>query len=216
MQSSPPGGGRARLRSRPYPLPGDKFTAYELNLFDVAARKSSRPEVNRVDFDEPRLNWDEDGRHFSYEKIDRGHQRYRLIRVDSHTGQASNLIDEKSDTFIWTAHRESAGLRTVTWLDDSSELIYASERDGWRHLYLIDARTGTIKNAITKGPYVVRGVDRVDEAKRQVWFHASGKNTDQDRISSTTIASTSTGRGSLPLARGTAAIRCSSRRIATS
>ena len=40
VQSSPPGGGRARLRSRPYPLPGDKFTAYELNLFDVAGPRS--------------------------------------------------------------------------------------------------------------------------------------------------------------------------------
>ena len=39
IQSSPPGGGRAKMQQRPYPLPGDKFAAYELNLFDVAARK---------------------------------------------------------------------------------------------------------------------------------------------------------------------------------
>src|SRR5207248_4627295 len=90
IQSSPPGGGRARLSARPYPLPGDKFTAYELNLFDVAAKKSIRPAVDRIDYDFPRLNWDRDGRHFAYEKIDRGHQRYRLIRVDSRTGAARN------------------------------------------------------------------------------------------------------------------------------
>src|SRR5262249_30532245 len=107
VQSSPPGGGRARLQTRPYALPGDKFTAFELNLFDVANRKAIRPKVDRVDYDSPRLHWDKDGRHFAYEKIDRGHQRFRLIRVDSHTGEARNLIDEKSETFIWTAHRES-------------------------------------------------------------------------------------------------------------
>jgi dipeptidyl aminopeptidase/acylaminoacyl peptidase/uncharacterized protein (DUF885 family) len=180
IQSSPPGGGRARLRTRPYPLPGDKFTAYELNLFDVAEKTSVRPLVDRIDFGDPQLRWEDDQRHFTYEKIDRGHQRYRLIRADSHTGQASNLIDEKSATFIWTAHREAVGLRTVTWLDKSRELIYASERDGWRHLYLIDAITGTVKNAITSGSYVVRGIEHVDEAKRQVWFRASGKNPDQD------------------------------------
>ena len=39
IQSSPPGGGRAKLQSAPYPLPGDKFPAYELNLFDVASKK---------------------------------------------------------------------------------------------------------------------------------------------------------------------------------
>ncbi|HZW31580.1 MAG TPA: DUF885 family protein, partial [Isosphaeraceae bacterium] len=180
IQSSPPGGGRARLRSRPYPLPGDKFPAYELNLFDVAAKKTIKPQVDRIDYETPRLHWDKDGRHVTYEKIDRGHQRYRLIRIDTCTGEAFNLIDEKSDTFIWTAHREAVGLSTVTWLDGSDELLYASERDGWRHLYLIDARTGVIKNQVTRGSYVVRGIDFIDQAKRQVWFRAGGKNSSQD------------------------------------
>ncbi len=180
VQSSPPAGGRARLQVRPYALPGDTFTAYELNLFDVSEKKAIRPKVDRIDFESPEIRWDNDGQHFSYEKIDRGHQRFRLIRVDSRTGEASNVIDEKSDTFIWTAHREGLGLRTVNWLDESDEVIYVSERDGWRHLYLIDAKTGTLKNPITKGEYVVRGIEHIDEAKRQVWFRAGGKNADQD------------------------------------
>jgi dipeptidyl aminopeptidase/acylaminoacyl peptidase/uncharacterized protein (DUF885 family) len=180
VQSSPPGGGRAKFQTRPYALPGDRFTAYELILFDVAGKKAIRPEVDRIDFGSPQPRWDKDGRSFTYEKIDRGHQRFRLIRIDAQTGKASSLIDERSETFIWTAHREGLGMRTVSWLDDSDELIYISERDGWRHLYLIDARTGTVKNPITKGDYVVRGVERIDEAKRQVWFRACGKNPNQD------------------------------------
>jgi len=180
IQSSPPGGGRARLQKRPYPLPGDKFAAYELNLFDIESRKQSKPKVERVDYGMPRLRWTQDGGHFTYEKIDRGHQRFRLIEVDAHSGAVRNIIDETSQTFIWTAHRETAGLRTVYWLDKTGELIYVSERDGWRHPYLIDAKTGKIKRPITQGPYVVRGIDRVDEEKRQVWFHASGKNAGQD------------------------------------
>ena len=55
-----------------------------------------------------------------------------------------------------------------------------SERDGWNHLYLYDAKTGQVKNQITKGPWVVRGVDRVDEAKRQIWFRAGGIRPGQD------------------------------------
>jgi dipeptidyl aminopeptidase/acylaminoacyl peptidase len=59
-------------------------------------------------------------------------------------------------------------------------MVYASERDGWRHLYLIDTKEGAIKNQITKGEYVVRGIDRIDEGKRQIWFRAGGRNPDQD------------------------------------
>jgi dipeptidyl aminopeptidase/acylaminoacyl peptidase len=181
IESSPRGGGRAKLRTRPYALPGDKLTAYKLNLFDVASGKQIKPDVERVDLDMPRPRWQPDGRHFTYEKVDRGHQRFRLIEVDAHSGQARNLIDEKSATFIWTAHAETLrGLSRVNFLDRSDEIIYASERDGWRHLYLIDAKEGTIKNQITKGEYVVRGIDSIDEAQRQIWFRASGKNSDQD------------------------------------
>ena len=123
VQSSPAGGGRAKLRTRPYALPGDKFTAYELNLFDVEAQ-----EVGQAQARSGRLRsaatcaGSQDGRHFTYEKIDRGHQRFRLIAVDAHTGESPDLIDEKSETFIWTAHRESVGLATVTWLDESDEI----------------------------------------------------------------------------------------------
>ncbi len=180
IESSPRGGGRAKLHTRPYPLPGDKFTAYELTLFDVATRKATKPAVDKIDFGVPRLRWGRDGRHFTYQKTDRGHQRFRLIEVDAHTGQARNLIDEQSKTFIWTAHTESVRVPLVTWLEKSDEIIYASERDGWRHLYLIDAKAGTVKNAITKGEWVVRGIDRIDEDRRQVWFRAGGRNAGQD------------------------------------
>jgi dipeptidyl aminopeptidase/acylaminoacyl peptidase len=179
IESSPPGGGRAKLRTRPYALPGDKFTAYELNLFTLADGKQIKPEVERIDYDYPQLHWKKDGRHFLYQKVDRGHQRFRVIAVDAHTGQARTIIDEKSKTFIWTAHAENLRLALVNYLDESDEILYVSERDGWRHLYLIDGKTGA-STQLTHGDYVVRGINRIDAANRQVWFQASGKNPGQD------------------------------------
>jgi dipeptidyl aminopeptidase/acylaminoacyl peptidase len=190
IESSPAGGGRAKLHSHPYTLPGDKFATYELNLFDVQTQKQIKPDVDRLELDwqVPRLHWKrvpasrgpKDQRHFAYEKVDRGHQRFRVIEVDSHTGQTRNLIDETRQTFIWTAHTENLMLRLVNWLDQEDEIIYVSERDGWRHLYLIDAKEGKIKNQITSGEWVVRGIDLIDEDARQIWFSASGKNPNQD------------------------------------
>jgi dipeptidyl aminopeptidase/acylaminoacyl peptidase len=180
IESSPKEGGRAKLRTRPYALPGDKLTSYELNLFDVANRKQTKPDVDPIDLGTPRLHWQPHGRSLTYQKTDRGHQRFRLIEVDSHTGKARNIIDEKTETFIWTAHTESVTLNRVNYLDKTEEILYASERDGYRHLYLIGAKEGKVKNQITKGEYVVRGIDRIDQENRQVWFRASGKNPDQD------------------------------------
>lgn len=182
VQSSPSGGGRAVLKSRAYDLPGDKLDLYELSVFDVVAHKQIKPEVDRYEhgWEAPTIHWMKDQRHFAYVKVDRGHQLYRVIEVDSQTGALRNLIDEKSETFIWTAHTEELNLKYVNWLEKSDEMIYVSERDGWRHLYLVDTKEGLIKNQITKGEFVVRGIDKIDEDKRQIWFRAGGKNPDQD------------------------------------
>lgn len=188
VQSSPPDGGRAKLQTRPYDLPGDTFTACELNLFDVASRKHLKPEVERIDFGTPRIRWSKDGRHLFYQKVDRGHQRLRVIGVDAQTGAARNVIDEKSGTFIWTAHTENLGVPLVNWLERTEEIIYVSERSGWRHLYLVDASAGVTadspaawwKNPITQGEWIIRGIERIDEETRQVWFRASGVFADQD------------------------------------
>jgi dipeptidyl aminopeptidase/acylaminoacyl peptidase len=182
IESSPSDGGRAILHRRPYPQAGDKFTHYELNLFDVASGKQTKPEVDPYEheWEPPRPHWLPDKRRFAYEQVDRGHQRLRVIAVDAHTGEVRNLVDEKTKTFIWTAHNEMLNVNYINWLDKSDEMIYVSEGDGWRHLYLIDTKDGSTKNQITKGPWVVRGIDRIDEEARQVWFRAGGMNAGQD------------------------------------
>src|SRR5262249_16568377 len=42
IELSPKGGGRAKLHTRPYALPGDKFSAHELNVFEVASQKQTK------------------------------------------------------------------------------------------------------------------------------------------------------------------------------
>jgi dipeptidyl aminopeptidase/acylaminoacyl peptidase len=55
-----------------------------------------------------------------------------------------------------------------------------SERSGWCHLWRIDIATGTVKNPITQGDWVVRSVEHVDEKRQQVWFFAGGIRPGQD------------------------------------
>ena len=97
IESSPHGGGRAKLHTRPYPAARRQVHRLRAEpLRRRPARSSSSPRSSAIDFGTPRLRWSRDGRHFTYEKIDRGHQRFRLIEVDAQTGKARNLIDEKT------------------------------------------------------------------------------------------------------------------------
>lgn len=182
VRSSPPTGGRAELEKRPYAQAGDRFSRYELNLFQLESFEQRKPAVDRFEheWETPRLHWSRDQSHFSYRQVDRGHQRLRVIEVDPKSGAVRNLIDETSKTFIWTAHTESLRMELVNWLERTDELIYLSERDGWRHLYLVDGRGGGIVHQITHGDWVVRGIEFIDEPARQICFSAGGRNADQD------------------------------------
>ena len=90
---------------------------------------------------------------------------------------ARTVIEETQKTFV-----EYSGKRYREDVADGKEIIWASERDGWNHLYLYDGATGQVKNQITKGQWVVRGVDSVDEKKRQIWFRASGMHAGQGPV----------------------------------
>ena len=167
---------RGILKSHPYAQPGDAFTSFETFTINPDDKKMVKINTELYDFlDYPWIHWrSTDNRYFVYEKADRGHQRFRMIEVDALTGNTRNLIDEKTNTFIYEN-------RIFTWYTaTSNEIIYSSEKDGWRHLYLADVLNAGSKNQITKGNWVVRNIDSVDEKKREIWFQASGMNAGED------------------------------------
>ena len=83
------------------------------------------------------IRWEKDSSRFTFRHNQRGHQVLRIVGVDANTGVASAIVDERSKTFI-----DYSGKNFLEWLDDTGELIWMSERDGWNHLYLYEAKTG--------------------------------------------------------------------------
>ena len=177
VESSPADQLQPKLHSYDYLKPGDRIPQPKPHLFDVAARREIpvSDELFANPWSIEGIRWAPDSRRFTFVYNQRGHQVLRVVAVDAETGAARAIVDEQSRTFIDYAHKQF-----LHYLDDTRELIWMSERDGWNHLYLYDAETGAVKNAITRGPWVVRGVEHVDEQARQVWFRASGIRHDQD------------------------------------
>jgi dipeptidyl aminopeptidase/acylaminoacyl peptidase len=173
--SSVPNTTRGQLRSLEYKQPGDPFSTFQMYLFNIAAQTTAKVNTEVLDFFEaPALHWKKDATHFLYEKVDRGHQRFRIIEVDAITANAKAIFDETTNTFIYES-------RIFTYyLPETNEILMSSEKDGWQHIYLLDASTGKEKNKLTKGNWVVRSVDSIDVKKRELWFTASGMNENED------------------------------------
>ncbi len=177
VESSPPDQVQPKLHSFDYLKPGDKIPLRKPHLFVIADKK----EIPIPDtlFPNPwsleDIRWDADSSRFTFLYNQRGHQALRLLAVDAKTGDVKPIINEESKTFI-----DYNGKFFIHYLPDTHEIIWMSERDGWNHLYLIDSQTGEVKNQITKGNWVVRGVDNVDPDKREITFHCGGIDPTQD------------------------------------
>ncbi len=173
-QSSNTGTTRGKLESRLYDQPGDKVDTFDMQLLDVAKGTETAVNAEPVDYgDLPRPRWMKDEKHFTYDKMDRGYGRWRIISVDSETGATNAVVDDDPPTFVDSTAQFSH------FCEDSDNVIWRSERDGWGHLYLSDGG-GKILNQITKGNWVVRGVEHVDDNAKQLIFSASGMNPKED------------------------------------
>ncbi|MCF7847485.1 MAG: prolyl oligopeptidase family serine peptidase [Kiritimatiellales bacterium] len=166
-----------KRRTSRYQKAGDDLFQKKPCLFDLQTLKRiplddslfSNP-WNIVDF-----HWTPQGDRLFFIYNQRGHQTLRLLAVQTATGKVRTVAEEHSDTFIDYSQKTY-----LHHLDATEEAVWMSERDGWNHLYLIDRKKGVVKNQITSGEWVVRGVDRIDEENRQIWFHTGGIRPDQN------------------------------------
>ncbi|MCX7009265.1 MAG: DPP IV N-terminal domain-containing protein, partial [Kiritimatiellaeota bacterium] len=163
VESSPADQVQPKVQTFNYPKPGDRIAMAKPHLFDAATGRQVA--VSDALFPNPwslnDLRWAPDSSRFTFVYNQRGHQILRVVAVDAATGAARAIVDEQTKTFICYS-----GKYFYEPLDKTGELIWMSERDGWNHLWLVDAQTGRVKNQITRGPWVVRGVERVDAGAR--------------------------------------------------
>ena len=176
IESSPRDQLQPKLHTLDYLKPGDRIAQSKPHLFVVEGHKqiAMKDELFPNPWSVEQIRWAADSSRFTFLYNQRGHQVLRIVAVAADTGEAGTIIEETSPTFI------DYSSKMFVHHTGSGEIIWASERDGWNHLYLYDARTGEVKNQITRGSWLVRSVERVDETERQIWFRAGGIYPEQD------------------------------------
>lgn len=164
-----------RLTTHQYLKPGDRVEKPVLHFYRIAEGKLIR--VDDALYPNPFNLLDDawaDSDRFLFRYNARGHQTMRLIEVNAATGAARSVVDENANTFIdWT------GKSYYRLLANGREAIWQSERSGWSHLYLIDLKTGKA-SPITRGEWVVRDIESVDEERRELIFQGGGRNPGED------------------------------------
>jgi dipeptidyl-peptidase-4 len=95
----------------------------------------------------------------------------KVMIGDARTGCVRTILTERDEAWL-DVHDD------LKWLDDDRFFTWLSERDGWRHLYLV-SRSGKEIKLLTPGQFDVISVQGIDEEGGWVYYIASPDNPTQ-------------------------------------
>ncbi len=177
MKTTPDKGFRSEIYAYERPLAGDSIIiSIEYYAFNIESGESSKLEIDpEASYWESGINWLEKEKSVWSTVYSRAFKSIKLIEADASSGKKRIIIDEKAPTSYIDPM-----LQVCRVLENTNEIIWSSERDGWNHLYLYDYGSGSLKNQITKGNFLVKNVEYIDTIERKVYFMACGKEKGED------------------------------------
>src|SRR5262249_45618169 len=144
---------------------------------------------SNTDYYLARVNWYPDSSAMAAQRQERDQKTLTLLRADPTSGTTTELLKERSDT--WVELNDN-----LTFLGQSHQFIWASNRSGFQHLYLYDWN-GNVVRPLTHGEWMVtgdndsHGMRGVDEKRGVVYFMANKESPLERHLYSVSFADAS-------------------------
>jgi dipeptidyl-peptidase-4 len=174
------------ITSFPYPKAGETNSAARVGVVDANGGPTrwieipGDPRNNYL----PRMEWAANSNELVIQQLNRRQDTNVVMLADARSGKVRPVLTEKDEAWVDIAWGDidwdKTGLARgdVEWIDGGKRFLWASERDGWRHIYSVSRDGGDVKT-ITPGNYDVISVERVDLQNGWVYFLASPENATQ-------------------------------------
>jgi dipeptidyl-peptidase-4 len=118
----------------------------------------------------PRMEW-VDANELVLQRMNRQQNTDRVMLADAVTGGTRAILTERDSAWVDVVDE-------ITWLTGNRRFLWLSERDGWRHVYVV-ARDGSRPVLITPGAFDVIEIAAVDAAGGWLYYIASPDNATQ-------------------------------------
>ncbi len=163
----------SRIIPVPYPKVGMANSAYRIGVVPACGgattwmRVPGDPRNTYV----ARMEWAADSRELALQHLNRPQNTLQIMLCEAATGAVRTLFTDRDSAWVDTVNEWE-------WLAQGRQLLWLSERDGWRHAWLI-ARKDGVARCITPGSCDVMEVIDVDEKGGWLYFMASPENATQ-------------------------------------
>ncbi|MEO6915774.1 MAG: DPP IV N-terminal domain-containing protein [Chitinophagaceae bacterium] len=168
-----------------YPVAGESPSPYKIGVVDIVTAKTNWMNIPTDPVLQsylPRMEWAANSTELIVQHLNRRQNTSNLMLCDAASGVAKTIYTEKDSAWIdilplWDDRYAYGGW---DWLNGGKEFLWASEKDGWRHLYRV-GRDGK-ETLVTVGNYDVMKISAIDEKNNYVYFLASPFNATQQYL----------------------------------
>src|SRR5580658_4007539 len=161
----------------PYPIPGTTNSAVRVGVVSAQGGETrwmgvpGDPRENYI----ARMEWIPGGNastnELAIEHLNRLQNTNDVLLADASTGEVRQIFHDQDPAWVDV-------MDEIKWIHGGKEFLWLSERDGWRHAYLV-SRDGKNVQLITPGAYDVISISGVDEKNGALYFMASPENATQ-------------------------------------
>ena len=151
----------------PYPIPGTTNSAVRAGVVSVNGGDTQwmqlpgDPRDNYI----ARLEWAGNSNEIAIEHLNRLQNTDDVLLADASTGSVRQIFRDQDSAWVDV-------IDEINWVHNGQDFLWLSERDSWRHAYLV-SRDGKRVQLITPGAYDVIELGGVDEKGGWLYFIAS-------------------------------------------
>ena len=121
------------------------------------------------------ISWAGNSEELLIEMLSRSRDSRTFLLANTKTGTTTKAYEESDPAWVDASYSANAGLE---WIQDGKAFVLLSERDGWRHAYVI-SRDGKQQTLLTKHASDIIARGPVDEQGGWLYFHSSPDNATQ-------------------------------------
>lgn len=161
------------VKEIPYPLPGTPNSVVRVGVVLVSGGETKWMQVPGDPSDTyiARMEWAGDSHTLVLQHLNRLQNTNDVLLADANMGSVQQIYREQDKAWVDVVDN-------LQWVHGGKDFLWVSERDGWRHAYLI-SRDGKVVRPITPGDFDIIQIVGTTPEEDWLYYFASPENATQ-------------------------------------
>jgi dipeptidyl-peptidase-4 len=156
-----------------YPKAGQGNSRVKVGVMDVATARTTWMQTGAdTGIYIPRMEWAGNDS-VTIERLPRKQNRMEMLMASASTGRVRPIFSDSDSAYV--------DVQDITWINNGKQLLWLSDKSGWRQIYLYD-RSGRQLRQVTQDGMDVISIVETDEPRGEVYFVAAAPNATQRQV----------------------------------